>query len=87
MPAAAVTPAQMVYIKIVVIKKFVVGTWVYGFYEQLCCKWHDCLSIYLLIEQGMCKSLKGDLHVLFFVHFTINKIECLKHDIYVNWII
>jgi hypothetical protein len=32
-PAAAVTPAQMVYIKIVVIKKFVVGNWNYEFVE------------------------------------------------------
>jgi len=44
-PAAAVTPAQMVYIKIVVIKKFVVGIWIYGFVEQKQCKCCFCLSI------------------------------------------
>jgi len=32
-PAAAVTPAQMVYIKIVVIKKFVVWIWIFRFIE------------------------------------------------------
>jgi len=37
-PAAAVTPAQMVYIKIVVIKKFVVGNCKNGFVEGIYCK-------------------------------------------------
>jgi hypothetical protein len=83
-PAAAVTPAQMVYIKIVVIKKFVVGIWISGFIERSQCKYCDCLSRYSLIEQGILNLLKGRLGNQFFVHFTINKIECLKHDIYVN---
>jgi hypothetical protein len=44
-PAAAVTPDQMVYIKIVVIKKFVVGMWYNGFVECIGCKCPIYLSI------------------------------------------
>jgi len=58
-PAAAVIPAQMVYIKIVVIKKFVVWIWINGYKSYYNVKYCNDLFIYSLIEQGILCLLKG----------------------------
>ena len=69
MPAAAVIPAPIAYIKVVAVKKLVVG-FLAG---CLCPKFsvHSCLSILLLTLEAFTASLG-------LRYFTLRKLECFR---------
>ena len=74
MPAAAVIPAPRVYIKVVAVKKLVVGLWGRTF------------GLLLALPSGLkpgvptsfLESGKVGLRVGCFIGFTLNKLGCLK---------
>ncbi len=80
MPAAAVIPAPIAYIKVVAVKKLVVGflTGVVG--PVLDCAANFVLSLVIFVGSlcGINLSCKGT------ASFTVKKLECLKQAIAVN---
>ncbi len=81
MPAAAVIPAPVAYIKIVAVKKLVVGFLV--FVMPVRALWVSCIGFYLPSFQitlcmplNVCKCASGS--------FTLKKLECLKQAYAMN---
>ena len=77
MPAAAVIPAPIAYIKVVAVKKLVVGfllrTAGHDFVVVLVWSWHP-------LGERYCASLRG----VVFKTFTLRKLECSRQAIALN---
>ncbi len=72
MPAAAVIPAPIAYIKVVAVKKLVVELWPFAFpvvSSRMYCWTGASSSRACVLPQGVCKSLWT---------FTLRKLECSK---------
>ena len=81
MPAAAVIPAPIAYIKVVAVKKLVVGFLAVAVGSQLVCELSRCL----------CPSLGGILFGIKlsgrgYPSFTVKKLECSKQAYAVEYI-
>ena len=74
MPAAAVIPAPIAYIKVVVVKKLVVGS------QQ---PWIGVLCVVLIYELCFCWRFRGALNrvSLDASRFTLKKLECSKQAV------
>ncbi len=77
MPAAAVIPAPIAYIKVVAVKKLVVGSRVLAFGTLNCCY---CLSSPNQSVGHLCPLLG----VLVADTFTLRELECLKQALRLN---
>ena len=82
MPAAAVIPAPIAYIKVVAVKKLVVG-----FLVELClarCRFRRVsagVASAILLENSVCPSLGRSMRSR---SFTLKKLECLKQAYAMN---
>ena len=74
MPAAAVIPAPIAYIKVVVVKKLVVGS------QQ---PWVGLVCLALTYELWFCRRSRGALNrvSLDASRFTLKKLECSKQAV------
>ena len=75
MPAAAVIPAPIAYIKVVAVKKLVVGFLVWCIWPVSVSGVYCLTASAILLDDTVCPSLSGQWYP---GSFTLKKLECLK---------
>ena len=82
MPAAAVIPAPIAYIKVVAVKKLVVGFWIEARRSAVMVSY--CCALFILLECTTCAL--NCVCVLGSGSFTLKKLECSKQAFCLEYI-